>query len=180
MRGDEIPDATVEPPHQECRIVPFAQRGGDVAADHNILEFGEIGCNTDPFLFKNDAIGRLRVLLILRFKVQMSAGTYDNLSMDGKVAVVTGSTQGLGEAIAHLFVDRGAKGIVITGRNETRGAKVKAALAAKGAKGAKVIFVQGELGNIGDVRKVMAACDQEFGKVDALVNAAAITDRGSI
>jgi NAD(P)-dependent dehydrogenase (short-subunit alcohol dehydrogenase family) len=107
----------------------------------------------------------------------MSAGTYDNLSMDGKVAVVTGSTQGLGEAIAHLFVDRGAKGIVITGRNEPRGAKVKAALEAKGAK---VIFVQGELGNIGDVRKVMAACDQEFGKIDALVNAAAITDRGSI
>ena len=52
----------------------------------------------------------------------MKTESLANLSMDGKIAVVTGSTQGLGEAIAHLFVDRGVKGIVITGRNTERGA----------------------------------------------------------
>ncbi|MGL6183161.1 MAG: SDR family NAD(P)-dependent oxidoreductase, partial [Aestuariivirga sp.] len=46
--------------------------------------------------------------------------------MDGKIAVVTGSTQGLGEAICNLFADRGVKGLVICGRNAARGAKVKA------------------------------------------------------
>jgi NAD(P)-dependent dehydrogenase (short-subunit alcohol dehydrogenase family) len=97
--------------------------------------------------------------------------------MDGKTAVVTGSTQGLGEAIAHLFADRGASNIVITGRNAERGARVKAALEAKKVK---TVFVQGDLARMDDVRKVMAACESAFGRVDALVNAAAITDRGSI
>ena len=44
-------------------------------------------------------------------------------SLDGKVAIITGGTQGLGEATAHLFADRGAKGLVICGRNERNAAK---------------------------------------------------------
>jgi NAD(P)-dependent dehydrogenase (short-subunit alcohol dehydrogenase family) len=107
----------------------------------------------------------------------MQQQSLSHLSMDGKVAVITGSTQGLGEAIAHLFVERGCARLVICGRDATRGAKVKAALEAKGAE---VVFVQAELSKIDDVRKVIPACDKAFGKIDALVNAAAITDRGSI
>lgn len=101
----------------------------------------------------------------------------NHLSMDGKTAVITGSTQGLGETIAHLFADRGASQIVITGRNAERGARVKAALEAKKVK---TVFVQGDLSKMEDVRKVIAACDASFGRIDALVNAAALTDRGSI
>jgi NAD(P)-dependent dehydrogenase (short-subunit alcohol dehydrogenase family) len=107
----------------------------------------------------------------------MQAQSLSNLSMDGKIAVITGSTQGLGEAIAHLFVERGCAGLVICGRNAERGAKVKADLEAKGAK---VVFVQADLAKIEDVRTVIAACDKAFGKIDALVNAAGLTDRGTI
>ena len=107
----------------------------------------------------------------------MDIASLQNLSMDGKTAVITGSTQGLGEAIAHLFAARGCSRIVITGRNAARGAKIKAALEALKTK---VIFVEADLAKLADVRKVMAACEANFGTVDALVNAAALTDRGTI
>ncbi len=107
----------------------------------------------------------------------MNIDSLSKLSMDGKIAVVTGSTQGLGESIAHLFADRGCKGLVITGRNEKNGARVKADLEKKGVK---VVFVAADLAHMDDTRKVIAATDTEFGRVDAIVNAAGITDRGTI
>lgn len=107
----------------------------------------------------------------------MNLDSLSNLSLDGKTAVVTGATQGLGEAIAHLFADRGCANMVITGRNAERGAKVKAALEAKGVK---TVFVQSDLTKLAEVRKIVAACDTAFGKIDALVNAAGMTDRGTI
>jgi NAD(P)-dependent dehydrogenase (short-subunit alcohol dehydrogenase family) len=107
----------------------------------------------------------------------MNPNSLSNLSMDGKIAVVTGSTQGLGEAIAHLFVERGVAGLVITGRNKERGAKVKKDLEAKGAN---VVFVDADLARLADVRKIITACGEAFGRVDALVNSAGMTDRGTI
>jgi len=95
----------------------------------------------------------------------------------GKVAVVTGGTQGLGETIARLLADRGAAGIVICGRNAKKG-KVVAADLAKG--GAKVKFVQADLGKVEDCRKVIAEADKAFKRVDVLVNVAANTHRGTI
>ena len=107
----------------------------------------------------------------------MESHSLDKLSLAGKIGVVTGGTQGLGEAIAHVFADRGAAGLVICGRNQTNGARVKAALEAKGAK---TVYVPADLAKIEDCRAVIAAADRVFGRVDALVNAAALTDRGTI
>jgi NAD(P)-dependent dehydrogenase (short-subunit alcohol dehydrogenase family) len=107
----------------------------------------------------------------------MAAETYEKLSMAGKVAVVTGGTQGLGEATARLFAERGAAGIVICGRNAENGARVKSSLAAKGTR---TVYVEADLANVEDCRKVIAEADKAFGHVDVLVNAAAITDRGTI
>jgi len=101
----------------------------------------------------------------------------DTSSLAGKIAVVTGGTQGLGEATARLFVERGAAGIVICGRNAERGALVKGELETLGAD---TVYVQADLGNLDDVRRVMQAADDAFGRVDCLVNVAAITDRGTI
>ena len=95
----------------------------------------------------------------------------------GKVAVVTGGTQGLGEAIARMFAARGAAGVVICGRNAKKG---KAVAADIGKDGAKVRFVQADLAKVEDCRKVIAEADKAFGRVDALVNVAATTDRGTI
>src|SRR5581483_7877849 len=108
---------------------------------------------------------------------QMNDLTKSAARLDGKIAVVTGGTQGLGEAIARLFVARGATGIVICGRNAEKGKAVANDLVKAGAK---VEYVKADLADLGQVRAVMAATDKAFGRVDILVNAAGITDRGTI
>jgi NAD(P)-dependent dehydrogenase (short-subunit alcohol dehydrogenase family) len=97
--------------------------------------------------------------------------------LDGKVAVVTGGTQGLGEAIARLFAARGAKGLLICGRNAKNGTAVAAALTKAGTR---TEFVEADLADLDQTRGVMAAADKTFGRVDVLVNAAGITDRGTM
>jgi NAD(P)-dependent dehydrogenase (short-subunit alcohol dehydrogenase family) len=98
--------------------------------------------------------------------------------MQGKIAVVTGGTQGLGATIATLFAQRGAAGIVICGRNRDKGEAKAVEIAS--ATGAKVVYQQADLENVEDCRAVIARADSEFGRLDALVNAAALTDRGTI
>jgi NAD(P)-dependent dehydrogenase (short-subunit alcohol dehydrogenase family) len=98
-------------------------------------------------------------------------------SLNGKIAVVTGGTQGLGEAIARLFAERGAAGLVICGRNSDNGARVVKEISASGCP---TVFVKANLAKVADCRNVMAEADKRFGRVDALVNAAALTDRGDI
>src|ERR1700674_5160923 len=88
----------------------------------------------------------------------------------GKVAVVTGGTQGLGEAIAELLAERGAGGLVLVGRNARRGKQIAAGF---GDKGSTARYVQADLGKMEDVRKVMADADKAFGRVDILINVAA-------
>jgi NAD(P)-dependent dehydrogenase (short-subunit alcohol dehydrogenase family) len=97
---------------------------------------------------------------------------------DGKVAVVTGGTQGLGAAIAALFVERGASGVVICGRSRDKG-EAKARELSE-ASGADVRYLQADLSQVDDCRTVIAAADTRFGRIDVLVNAAAMTDRGTI
>ncbi|HEY5204894.1 MAG TPA: SDR family oxidoreductase [Roseiarcus sp.] len=97
--------------------------------------------------------------------------------LSGKVAIVTGGTQGLGEAIARLFAERGAAGLVICGRNAKGGERVASELSTADCP---TVFVQADLAKVADCRKVVAKADERFGRVDALVNAAALTDRGNI
>lgn len=98
--------------------------------------------------------------------------------LEGKIAVVTGGTQGLGAAVARLFADRGASGIVICGRSHEKGeAKAREI---REATGAAVEFVAANLGQVEDCQAVIGRADARFGRIDALVNAAAITNRGTI
>ena len=95
----------------------------------------------------------------------------------GKVALVTGSTQGLGEAIALRLADEGLSGLVVTGRNEERGAAVTARM---NDAGCRAVFVPADLGDPGAVGNLIDVTDREFGRIDVLVNAAGDTQRGTV
>nr|WP_211208233.1 SDR family oxidoreductase [Leeia oryzae] len=95
-----------------------------------------------------------------------------------KIVVVTGSTQGLGAAIALLHAQRGAKGIVICGRSTAKGEAKAAEIKARTE--VEVRFFPADLSRVEDCRRVIEVADETFGRVDILVNAAALTDRGTI
>jgi len=97
--------------------------------------------------------------------------------LKGKIAVVTGGTQGLGEAIARLFAERGAAGLVIVGRNKKRGKSVADDITKAGCK---TVFVAADLADLAASRKIVPAAEKAFGRLNILVNAAAITDRGTL
>jgi NAD(P)-dependent dehydrogenase (short-subunit alcohol dehydrogenase family) len=98
--------------------------------------------------------------------------------IDGKVAVVTGGTQGLGAAVARLFARAGAAGIVIVGRDAQKGQARAQAITQD--TGVPVHMVAANLADMEDVRDIMAQADRLFGRVDILVNAAGFTDRGNL
>lgn len=98
--------------------------------------------------------------------------------IDGKVAVVTGGTQGLGAAVARQLAIAGATGIVICGRSADKGRAVAERIMAE--NGVRTVFVAADLASVADCRQVIAAADETFGRVDILVNAAGLTDRGNI
>ena len=95
----------------------------------------------------------------------------------GQYAVVTGGTQGMGEAVARLLARRGAAGLVICGRNKGKGEKIAAEL---GKAGCKTLYVEADLANLDDCRRIIAAADKAWGKLHVLVNCAGLTDRGTI
>ena len=92
--------------------------------------------------------------------------------LDGRVLVVTGSTQGLGAAIARRAAALGAAGIVICGRDRARGAAVADELGAR--------FVAADLAEPDACVAIVAACDEHYGRLDGLVNAAGLSTRGTL
>ncbi len=98
-------------------------------------------------------------------------------SLQGKVIAVTGSTQGLGEEMVRLAAERGAKGVVITGRSRERGEYVAAAYRTPACR---TLFVQGELEEPSTCREIVSRADSVFGRLDGLVNCAACTERGTL
>ena len=66
--------------------------------------------------------------------------------LDGKIAVVTGGTQGLGAEVARLFAERGAAGLVICGRSVAKGEAKAEEIAAR--YGTQVHFVAADLAQV--------------------------------
>lgn len=96
------------------------------------------------------------------------------VSLAGRVVLVTGGTQGIGEGIARAAAEAGAAGICITGRNAERGARVADTL------GVPACFIAADLADAAATARIVEQAEAALGPVDALVNAAGLTDRGTI
>ena len=92
----------------------------------------------------------------------------------GKVALVTGGSRGIGAAIAVRFAADGAKVVVNYARSE---AEAHAVVAAIVAAGGAAIAVKTDVGNPDEIPILFAAAVNEFGRLDILVNNAAIMKR---
>lgn len=98
-------------------------------------------------------------------------------NLDSKVAVITGGSQGLGEAVAREFSERGASGLLLTGRNRERGEAIAASLCSMTCDAR---FHVADLADLDAVKTIIPTCEAAFGKADILVNVAGDTDRGTI
>lgn len=98
--------------------------------------------------------------------------------LDGKVVLVTGATQGVGEAIAEAAGRAGAARLFLTGRDAARGKKVAEKLSDGGVVPTE--FLAAELSDATTPARLVAECLARFGRIDALVNAAGLTNRASV
>lgn len=92
--------------------------------------------------------------------------------LDGKVALVTGATRGIGRAIALAFADQGAK-VAFTYRSSAQHAEsLEAEIKAKGGE---AVGFQADAANFDSTQEVVKAIQERFERIDVVVNNAGIT-----
>jgi NAD(P)-dependent dehydrogenase (short-subunit alcohol dehydrogenase family) len=92
------------------------------------------------------------------------------MRLENKVAIVTGAGQGIGEAAAIKMAEEGAK-VVVSDINEQTGNAVAERI--RGA-GGEAVFVSADVSNVDDVKALMAATKEAFGRLDVLHNNAGV------
>ena len=88
-------------------------------------------------------------------------------SLSGKVAIVTGSSSGIGRAIAERLAEDGAIVVVNYGTSAEKAQQVVTGIQAKGGK---AVAVQSDMSLVAEVRRLVVETVKQFGRLDILVN----------
>ena len=97
--------------------------------------------------------------------------------LDGKVIVVSGGTQGLGEATVRAVVREGAAGVVIVGRDAVKGEQLAAELSSPTTR---AVYVPADMADVAAPARIVEVVAREFGVAHGLVNVAASTGRDNV
>ena len=97
------------------------------------------------------------------------------MKLGGKVAIVTGATDGIGQATALAFVREGAK-VILVGRDEVKG---RAALA-KVSKEGEAVYFKADVSNSTQIKNLVTDAIKRHGRIDILVNNAGVVAAGTI
>jgi NAD(P)-dependent dehydrogenase (short-subunit alcohol dehydrogenase family) len=100
-----------------------------------------------------------------------------DVRLDGKSAIVTGGSKGLGLAIAKEFAASGAN-VAVIARDQASLNDAKAEIEKAAAKGTKVLAISCDVSKAAPIEAACAQCNSEFGKVDIFVNNAGQSTRG--
>jgi len=92
------------------------------------------------------------------------------MRLEGKVALITGGTSGIGSATAVRFAAEGAA-VAITGRNEERGEQVVQDIVSKGGE---ALFIRSDVRKSEDCRNAVDRTLERFGRIDVLFNNAGV------
>ena len=95
----------------------------------------------------------------------------ENQKLKGKVAIITGSSRGMGRASALLFAEHGAKVVVNYNGNKEAADQVVHKIKEIGSD---AIAVQADIGKLEDLPRLVDTCIEKFGKLDILYNNAAV------
>jgi NAD(P)-dependent dehydrogenase (short-subunit alcohol dehydrogenase family) len=93
------------------------------------------------------------------------------MRLEGKVALVTGATRGIGRTIAGVFAREGAK-VILAGRTVAAGERLESEIRSAGGE---AVYVQTDIGNEADVVRAVRTAIERFGTLTTLVNNAAAT-----
>lgn len=99
----------------------------------------------------------------------MASATGSNGMLAGKVAIVTGSSSGIGRSIAERFADEGAAIVVNSARSVETGTAIAQSLPDS-------IYVQADVSDEDQARSLVAAAVEHWGRVDIVVNNAGYAD----
>lgn len=98
------------------------------------------------------------------------------MRLEGKTAIITGATSGMGKAISERFVKEGAS-VILSGRDETRGNELAKSLLHQGGK---AVFVKGDVAEARVNENLVYAARHHFGKLDIVVTNAGKLGLGSV
>lgn len=94
-------------------------------------------------------------------------------NVEGKVAIITGASSGIGEAVAKVLAENGAK-VVISARREERLKKIADEI------GENAAYFVSDVSNLDDMKNLASFAKEKFGKIDALFANAGVMPVGNL